>query len=78
MTDNGKAIQLKLQKVKANAAGHAPTTHKVFLGNFVYAEFMKKQVRLTDEDGCGRVIDTIMLDSEQMNKFLTACVGEYC
>jgi hypothetical protein len=72
MTDNTKSITLKLQAAKRNAAGHEPTTRKVFLGNFVYAEFMKGHVRLTDEDGCGRVLDTIMLDNEQFHKFLAA------
>lgn len=41
-------------------------TMKVFLGNFIYAELMKGRIRLTDEDGCGRVLDTIMLDNEQI------------
>jgi len=77
MTDNGKAIQLKLQKAKANAAavGHKPI-RKVFLGNFVYAEFQpyknSLRIRLTDEDGCGRALDVIGLDSDQMDKLFEA------
>ena len=69
MTDNGKAIQLKLQAAKRNAdaVGHKPPT-KVFLGNFTYAEFIPGCVRLTDEDGCGRAMDTILLTREQLYK----------
>jgi hypothetical protein len=69
MTDNGKAAQLKLQKAKENAAGHRMATRKVFLGNFVYAEFIKGgYVRLTDEDGRGRPLDTIQLNHYQVEK----------
>jgi hypothetical protein len=69
MTDNTKAIQLKLQKAKENAAGRRPANTKVYLGNCVYAEFSPKYVRLTDEDGYGRALDTIGLNSDQIAKF---------
>jgi hypothetical protein len=77
MTDNGKAVQLKLQKAKENAAavGHVEATRKVFLGNFVYAEFDKFGVKLTDEDGCGRALDTIRLDRDQLAKFMNRAGG---
>jgi len=72
MTDNGKAIQLKLQKAKENAAGHE-ATRKVFLGNFIYAEFVKGgYIRLTDEDGCGRPVDTILLSAENLMALMGA------
>jgi len=78
MTDNGKAIQLKLQKAKENAAGHKPVTRKVSLGNFVYAEFIRGgYVRLTDEDGCGRVLDTIQLDQDQAHKLFISYQGDH-
>jgi hypothetical protein len=42
----------------------------VFLGNFMYAEFIRSKhgnlVKLTDTDGCGRVLDTIQLNAEQV------------
>lgn len=74
MTDNTKAVTLKLQAAKS----HEPVPQPVFLGNFVYAEFMTRKlggrpdpiVRLTDTDGCGRALDVISLDSEQFSKLL--------
>lgn len=70
MTDNTRAITLKLQKAKNNAKaiGYEPSHNKVFLGNFVYAEFDACGVTLTDEDGSGKVLDTIRLNREQLYK----------
>ena len=79
MTDNTKAITLKLQKAKENAAatGWRQEIHKVFLGNFAYAQFDKFGVKLTDEDGCGRAVDTIHLDHDQLAKFMNAASRPY-
>jgi hypothetical protein len=38
---------------------------KVFLGNFVYADINGHVIKLTDEDGSGRVLDSITLDRGQ-------------
>jgi hypothetical protein len=78
MTTNTKNITLKLQQAKRNAeaVGHVPT-NKVFLGNFAYAEFDKFGVKLTDEDGCGRAVDTIRLDHDQLAKFMNGASRPY-
>jgi hypothetical protein len=48
---------------------------KTFLGNFVYADFNKKFVILTDEDGSGHVLNSIALDKDQWLKLKAAVDG---
>jgi hypothetical protein len=54
---------------------------KIFLGDFIYAEATRSvhdtnslSFRLTDEDGTGKVLQSVELDSNQMRKLLAwAC-----
>lgn len=45
---------------------------KVFLGNFSYAEFTPGHIKITDEDGTGRVLDVVILDAAQWHRLLVA------